>query len=124
VKIRQRLAAFLPHAGRPILIRPSPWCLYSLCGRAANKAAINNTHSLEKSGGLSIDFACLTPGIGSPSNSYELGVMMRSLTDKSLQTVDQYSSNAHQSRAGRVFAEPVIAFLENKPNNFIGKCSG
>jgi hypothetical protein len=57
-------------------------------------------------------------GIDFPSNRDELDVMMRSMAAKSPQTRDQNSSNAHQSRARRAFAEPVIAFLEKNPNNF------
>lgn len=61
---------------------------------------------------------CLTTGIDFPSNRDELDVMMRSMASKSPQAGDQNSSNAHQLRARRAFAGPVIAILENKPNNF------
>jgi hypothetical protein len=53
-----------------------------------------------------------------PSDRYELDVMMRSMASKSPQAGDQNSSNAHQLRARRAFAGPVIAILENNPNNF------
>jgi len=84
------------------------------------KIASSTAHNLrppsELEAAISIKF--LTMGIDFPSNRDELDVMMRSMTAKSPQTGDQNSSIAYQSRVRRAFAEPVIAILENNPNNF------
>ena len=84
------------------------------------KIASSTAHNLRPPSELkaAISIECLTMGIDFPSNRDELDVMMRSMAAKSPQTRDQNSSNAHQSRARRAFAEPVIAFLEKNPNNF------
>src|SRR5262245_27834299 len=110
---------------------PCPTLLYSgigeyfvcACAKQAPlrfKIASSTAHNLRPSSGLkaAVSIKCLTMGIDFPSNRDDLDVMMRSMAAKSPQAGDQNSSNAHQSRARRAFAEPVIAILENAPNNF------